>query len=77
MAMNAAIIGIPKPQHAEIRGIIPEKKKVPRGWPACLKRSLPKVAFQNNDMYAKHTVKTNMKSQKRRHNRNIVLENRT
>ena len=38
MAINAAIAGIPKPQTTRIRGILPEKKKVPRGWPTCLKR---------------------------------------
>ena len=48
--MNAAAAGIPKPHNTEIRGIIPKKKKVPRGWPACLKRLPPKVTFQNNDI---------------------------
>ena len=55
MVMNAAIMGIPRPQKPEVRGIIPEKKKVPRGWPACLKRSPPKVVFHNNDIYWKNT----------------------
>ena len=55
MAMNATIMGIPNPQHTEARGIIPEKKKVPRGWPACPKRSPPKAAFHNNDIYSKST----------------------
>ena len=54
MAMNAAVAGIPKPQCTEIRGILPEKKKVPRGWPTCLKRSHPKAAFHNNNIYAIH-----------------------
>lgn len=35
----------------EIRGILPEKKKTPHGWPLCLKRTCPKVAFRNNDIY--------------------------
>ena len=51
MAMDAAITDIPKPQHTEIRGIIPEKKKVPRGWPTCLKRLPQKPTM----IYAKHT----------------------
>ena len=42
MIMDAAVTGIPKPQHIEITWITPEKKKVPRGWPACLKRLPPK-----------------------------------
>ena len=36
----------------EVRGILPEKKKMPCGWPTCLKRTPPKVAFRNNDIYA-------------------------
>ena len=31
-----------------------EKKKAPRGWPACLKRSPLKAVFQNNNIYAVH-----------------------
>ena len=41
----------PKPHRKEIRGIIPEKRKTPRGWPACLKIQPPRVAFKNNDIY--------------------------
>ena len=52
MAMNVAAVGIPKPHNTETRGIIPKKKKVPRGWPVCLKRLLPKVMFQNNNIYS-------------------------
>ena len=52
IAMNAAVAGIPKPQSMEIR-VIPPGKKVPRGWPKCLKRSPPKATFHNN-IYAVH-----------------------
>ena len=55
VAMNHAVMGIPKPPLPEIRGILPEKKKVSRGWPACLKRSLPKATFHHNDIYGKNT----------------------
>ena len=55
IAMNAAVMGIPRPQPSEIRGIIPEKNKVPGGWPTCLKRSPPKATFHNNDIYSKST----------------------
>ena len=55
MAMNAAVAYIPKSCSAEIRGMIPEKKKVPMGWPACLKRLPPKATFQNNDIYSTQT----------------------
>ena len=55
MAMNAAVAGIPKPHSIEIRGMTPEKRKVPRGWPACLRRSPPKKTLQNNDIYSTQT----------------------
>ena len=35
----------------EVRGILPKKKKMPYGWPTCLKRITPKVAFRNNEKY--------------------------
>ena len=40
-----------KPHRNEIRGILPDKRRVPRGWPACLRRQPPRVAFRNNDIY--------------------------
>ena len=54
MPMTADVAGIPKPQTTEIRGILPEKKKVPIGWPTCLKRLPPKATFPDNDIYAVH-----------------------
>ena len=55
VAMNHAVMGIPKPPLPEIRSFLPDKKKVPTGWPACLKRSSPKATFNNNDIYARST----------------------
>ena len=40
-----------KPHRNEVCGILPDKRRVPCGWPACLRRQQPKVAFQNNDIY--------------------------
>ena len=40
-----------KPHRTEIGGILPDKRKVPHGWPACLGRQPPRVAFKNNDIY--------------------------
>ena len=31
--------------------ILLAKRKVPCGWPACLRRKPPRVAFKNNDIY--------------------------
>ena len=40
-----------KPHRNELWGILPDKRRVPRGWPACLRRQPPRVAFRNNDIY--------------------------
>ena len=40
-----------RPHRTEIWGILPDKRKVPHGWPACLRRQPPRVAFKNNDIY--------------------------
>ena len=55
MAMNHMVMGIPKTSLPEIRTLLMEKRKVPIRWPVCLKRSPPKAAFNNNDIYAKST----------------------
>ena len=51
LAMNAAAAAPAKPHRTEIWGILPDKRKVPRGWPACLRRQPPRIAFKNNDIY--------------------------
>ena len=55
MAMNHTVMGIPKPPLPEIRSLLMDKRKVPIGWPACLKRSPPKATFSNIDIYVKST----------------------
>ena len=40
-----------KPHRNEIQGVLPDKRRVPHGWPACLRRQPPRVAFRNNDIY--------------------------
>ena len=49
LTMIAALEQMKQPLK-EIKGILPEKKKMPHGWPACLKRTPPKVAFRYNDI---------------------------
>ena len=51
MAMNAVAAAPAKPHRTEIQGIHPDKRKVPHGWPACLRRQPPRVAFKDNDIY--------------------------
>ena len=45
IAMNAAAAEPTKSPIKEVGGILPEKKKMPQGWPACLKRSPLKAPF--------------------------------
>ena len=40
-----------KPHRNKIWGILPDTRRVPHGWPACLRRQPPRVAFRNNDIY--------------------------
>ena len=50
--MNTATAAAPaKPHRTKIWGILLDKRKVPRGWSACLRRQPPRVAFKNNDIY--------------------------
>ena len=49
--MNAVAVAPTKPHRTEIQGILPDKRKVPHGWPACFRRQPPRVAFKNNDIY--------------------------
>ena len=40
-----------KPHRNEVQGILLDKRRVPHGWPACLRRLPPRVGFRNNDIY--------------------------
>ena len=51
LAMNAAAVTPAKPHRTEMQGILPNKRRIPHGWPACLKKQSPRVAFKNNDIY--------------------------
>ena len=51
LAMNTLVVAPVKPYRTVIWGILPDKRKVPHEWPACLRRQPPRVAFKNNDIY--------------------------
>ena len=51
LAMNAVAATPAKPHQTEIWGILPDKRRIPRGWPTCLRKQPPRVAFKNNDIY--------------------------
>ena len=40
-----------KPHRNEVQGTLLDKRRVPHGWPACLRRQPPRVASRNNDIY--------------------------
>ena len=50
IAMNATAVPA-KPHQMEIWGILLDKRRTPCGWPTCLKKQPPRVAFRNNDIY--------------------------
>ena len=49
--MNAVAATPAKLHRTEIWGILPNKKRIPCRWPACLRKKPPRVAFKNNDIY--------------------------
>ena len=49
--MNTVAAAPAKPHRTKIQGILPDKRKVPHEWPACLTRQPPREAFKNNDIY--------------------------
>ena len=49
--LNAMSAAPAKHHRAEIWGILQDKRRVPHGWPACLRKSPPRVAFINSDIY--------------------------
>ena len=45
ITMNVATVPA-KPHHMEIWGILLDKRRTPCGWPTCLKKQPPRVAFR-------------------------------
>ena len=65
--MNAMAVAPAKPHRTEIQGILLDKRKVPHGWPACLRRQPPRVAFRNNDIYMVNDKVDSYKELRERH----------
>ena len=51
LPMNTVAAPPAKPHRTKVWRILPDKRKVPNGWPACLRRQTPRVTFKNNDIY--------------------------
>ena len=60
LPMNTAVVAPAKPHRTKIQGIPLDKRKVPCGWPACLRRQPPRVAFRNNDIYMVYDKEVNI-----------------
>ena len=56
-----------KPHKTKIWGILLDKRKVPRGWPACLRRQLSRVAFRNNICVVDDEESSNYEEPRERH----------
>ena len=57
--MNAAAATPAKPHRTEVWGIVLDKQRIPHGWPACLRKQPPRVAFKNNDIYMVNDEESN------------------
>ena len=80
VVMNAAVAEILKPQHTEIRGILPEKKKVTQGMDNLLKEVTPKkwlFMTMTCMQWTQKTMNTTTKSPRRkRHKKNMGQKKR-
>ena len=69
LVMNAAAATPAKPNRTDIWGILPYKKRVPHGWPPCLRKQPPRVTFKNNDIYMVNDESDIYEELKKRHPR--------
>ena len=59
LTMNTAAARPAKPHRTKTWGILLDKRKVPYGWPACLRRQPLRVAFKNNNIYVVNDEEAN------------------
>ena len=74
IAMNAAAAAPAKPHQMEIQGILPDKRRTPQGWPACLKKQPSRVAFRNNDIYMINDGESNPYEEPRERNVRVLYK---
>ena len=74
IAMNAAASTPAKPHQSEIWGILPDKRRIPHGWPTCLKKQPPKVAFKNNDIYMINDKESNTYEEPKERNLRVMYK---
>ena len=74
IAMNAVATTPAKPYQTEIQGILPDKKRVPHGWPTCLRKQPPWVAFKNNDIYMINDEESNTYEELKERNLRVMYK---
>ena len=74
LVMNAVAAAPAKPHRTKIWGILPNKRKVPHGWPACLRRQPPMVAFKNNNIYMVNDEEANSYKEPRERHPKVQYE---
>ena len=72
--MNAAAATPTKPHRTEIWGILPDKKRVPHGWPPCLRKQPPRVAYKNNDIYMINNEESNTYEEPKERNLRVMYK---
>ena len=58
--MNAMAATPAKPHRTMLWGILPDRRRVPHGWPTCLRRQPPRIAFRNNNIYRVNDEESNI-----------------
>ena len=72
--MNAATATPTKPHRTEIQGILLDKKRVPCGWPTCLRKQPPRIAFKNNDIYMINNGESNTYEEPKERNLRVMYK---
>ena len=74
LTMNAVAAAPAKPHRTEIQGILPDKIKVPHGWPACLRRQPHRVVFSNKDIYMVNDKKVDIYEEPRERHLKVLYQ---
>ena len=74
LAMNVAAATPAKPHRTEIWGILPNKRRIPHGWPTYLKKQPPRVPFKNNDIYMINDEKSDTYEEPKERNLSVMYK---
>ena len=76
LAMNVAAVTPAKPHRTEIQGILPDKRRIPHGWPTCVKKQPPRVAFKNNDIYMINDEESDTYKERKERNLRVMYKHK-